>query len=977
MKRRRLAPAALIALLAAVASGAGAVESATEQPLPDIAALVSSFKTDPRGPYQAIRWFCPDGSILPPQERCPEPGGVQHALIKDNVRSLARDHGIYLGQILAGTPDEEFWTPDGQYGRAKQFILERYLVATDDGWIERRARYYRGAYQIEDEEAWGQKFLTRLLGDDRTVAGRFFLLRQLGLWLPHRSQDDRLIRIRSLAQRIAETEPRFMDLRVKIHSQPDASDLVSVRTFRERHVASLDSLNTALLLDLEADLEQSRRMAGPDALASYRPQLTPWPSVLSQLETVLKSLDGAEPGARGCTELAELLWRTRSDMLTSAAPERRLVLLDLSLDTERLLFRRIAEWRPEDLRGLAARAFLLVKAAAGCGFLEVWEWEAIAGQLEPPTGDRIVPAAEFAGRAALTGRTVEWCSGMAAATFAPAIEAYRFEPLGAGFVDASLRSSVVLALGETASRMAEIAAAVSGVHSRVMDLPDLGGLRGMNPGYACGPLEVVTGSPETVTFAPDRIYALLRPASDLSPVAGILTVSEGNPVSHIQLLARNLGIPNAVLTGRHLESLLPYSGSPVFYAVSPRGAVLMKPASEMTPEESRLVTTEQRRDDMVRVPIDRIDLNETGILDLRDLRAGDSGRLCGPKAANLGQLKHLFPEHVVEGLVLPFGLFFAHMNQPLPDSDTTYWQWLQNAFARADLDRRSGVSATDVEQRIIEDLARFREMIGAMPFLPGFEKELAQRFAQVLGSQPGDGPVFLRSDTNMEDLRDFTGAGLNLTLINVRDRDAILQGIRAVWASPYSERSYRWRQRFLLNPENVFPSILILPSVNVEKSGVMITTGIAGGAVSDFTVAFNRGVAGAVEGQIAESYRLGGGDRDELLSPSRETLHTSLPADGGVTKSENELDQPILSSADRRALRRMGRVIRTKLGGEAKGPHDIELGLQGDRIWLFQVRPFVENRKARGSEYLRTLDTPIDSDTTLRWDASLDSLRPR
>jgi len=36
--------------------------------------------------------------------------------------------------------------------------------------------------------------------------------------------------------------------------------------------------------------------------------------------------------------------------------------------------------------------------------------------------------------------------------------------------------------------------------------------------------------------------------------------------------------------------------------------------------------------------------------------------------------------------------------------------------------------------------------------------------------------------------------------------------------------------------------------------------------------------------------------------------------------------------------------------------YDIELGLKDDFIWLFQVRPFVENKEALGSDYLRTLD---------------------
>jgi len=78
----------------------------------------------------------------------------------------------------------------------------------------------------------------------------------------------------------------------------------------------------------------------------------------------------------------------------------------------------------------------------------------------------------------------------------------------------------------------------------------------------------------------------------------------------------------------------------------------------------------------------------------------------------------------------------------------------------------------------------------------------------------------------MEDLKYFTGPGLNLTLFNVVDKAKVIQGIKDVWASPYTERSFKWRQKYLLNPENVFPSILIIPSVDVDYSGVLITKGI-------------------------------------------------------------------------------------------------------------------------------------------------------
>lgn len=146
------------------------------QPVDDaaITRLITEFKKDVRGPYQAIRWFCPDGRVLPPQERCNQPGAIQHALPKNIVQKIAEERGIWLGQILAGTPAEAFLDAEHLFSRAKQYQIEQYLTRIDDGWILRRARYYRGAIQAEDEAAWSAQFLSKQLADTQMIAEQFF-----------------------------------------------------------------------------------------------------------------------------------------------------------------------------------------------------------------------------------------------------------------------------------------------------------------------------------------------------------------------------------------------------------------------------------------------------------------------------------------------------------------------------------------------------------------------------------------------------------------------------------------------------------------------------------------------------------------------------------------------------------------------------------------------------------------------------------
>ena len=964
-----------------------AVASGARQPLPaeEIGALVRAFKQDERGPYKAIRWFCPDGTVLAPDKRCAQPGGIQHALHKDVVVKLAREQGVYLGQILAGTPFEEFLDADRENSRLKQYQVEKYLQLVDDGWILRRARFYRGAIQVEDEEGWGQEFLVWLAGKDEVVRSQFFLLRQAAKDIPHKARADRWKQIRAKSQALAEAYPPFSSLRAKLHGQPDFRDIQRVKDFhkvvREKIPAELDEQIKDLIQELEAAWQPAQILS----LKEYIPQLPADGTVRKRLTDLvgahgkrIPAPDGPGNSVQARVEsMASLLWEIRGEIGAVRAPRKRLALIDLSNQAEGILFLEAAKWRPETTAAALEKACALARTSAGCGYLETWEWEAVEERACPEWGGGKMRLERYLDATDCLERIVEWGAGMVRAQYGAVTALFAgFEPLAAGFIDDRIHSSPLLALGEVAGQLGDGGARLTGVSSNVFGRRNQVDVRGVNPGFALGELNVVEGSPETASFSSKKIYVLSEAPADMKPVAGIATVSAGNLVSHVQLLARNLGIPSAVISPRLFRQMREFSGRHVFYAVSPGGAVLMKPASEMTSREKALVEVRQRKEERLAVPTGRVNLEELGLVSLRALRASDSGRVCGPKAANLGQLKSLFPDKVVEGFVVPFGVFRRHLEQQMPGTTSSYWRYLEDVFLQASRDREAGRPEEEIETEILEHLARLREAIRTLSLLPDFASGLRSGFRSEFGAAIGEIPVFIRSDTNMEDLKDFTGAGLNLTVFNVVKEDEILQAIRDVWASPFTERSYRWRQKYLLNPENVYPSILVLPSVNVEKSGVMITSGVVTSNPEDTTVVFSRGVGGAVEGQVAESYLLGPGGSRLLLSPSRELRYTFLPASGGVEKRSTCLDQPILSPDDLSHLVGMAKEIRETLPGtpgiETAGPFDVELGFRQDRIWLFQVRPYVENKRAHTSAYLKSLDPRPPREVEVPWDGELE-----
>ena len=71
--------------------------------------------------------------------------------------------------------------------------------------------------------------------DDARLEKNYYLIRQSLKDIPHSGDDNIAQRMRSESKVIAEEFPKFMDVRVKIHGQPEVSDLALVQNFRQEY----------------------------------------------------------------------------------------------------------------------------------------------------------------------------------------------------------------------------------------------------------------------------------------------------------------------------------------------------------------------------------------------------------------------------------------------------------------------------------------------------------------------------------------------------------------------------------------------------------------------------------------------------------------------------------------------------------------------------------------------------------------------
>ena len=363
----------------------------------------------------------------------------------------------------------------------------------------------------------------------------------------------------------------------------------------------------------------------------------------------------------------------------------------------------------------------------------------------------------------------------------------------------------------------------------------------------------------------------------------------------------------------------------------------------------------------LRADLQKLDLGFRRIVSLADLRATDSGRIAGPKAANLGELKHYYGAAVPEGVVIPFGVFRDLLDQPLEPGGPKVIDWMRRNYA--DIRALSG-DPIEQRQKTRAFLARLRHWIEHADAGADFRRRLHRAMDQTFGPDGSYG-VFVRSDTNMEDLPGFTGAGLNLTVPNVVGFDKVLAAIGRVWASPFTERAYAWRQARMADPEQVYPAVLLLRSFPSDKSGVMVTTDVDTDDRDWVSVAVNEGIGGAVAGQAAEELRIRLRDgRVRLMAQATAPTRAELNPHGGLRKVAASGTERVLQPAEIQQLLAVARNVdkRFPLPRDDQGrpvPADIEFAFHDGHLALFQIRPYAESRRARRNQALVAMDAEL------------------
>lgn len=228
---------------------------------------------------------------------------------------------------------------------------------------------------------------------------------------------------------------------------------------------------------------------------------------------------------------------------------------------------------------------------------------------------------------------------------------------------------------------------------------------------------------------------------------------------------------------------------------------------------------------------------------------------------------------------------------------------------------------------------RIRHLFLHTPLPVDLERELRLALPEWVGHEA----LVLRSAATDGDQPGHSFAGLHESVLNVRGVQALLEALRQVWASLWSDRALLYRRELHLDPRRSAMAVLLQPLMEGRSSGLVICRHPA--REQRMVIEACWGLNGGLLEGVADPDRwLLEHDSGEVLQHQRSTQRCwTVPGDGGteVRPVPPGMNAPPLASGDLRQLHTIALGLEALLGE----PQEVEWTFVGERPVLLQTRP--------------------------------------
>jgi rifampicin phosphotransferase len=202
------------------------------------------------------------------------------------------------------------------------------------------------------------------------------------------------------------------------------------------------------------------------------------------------------------------------------------------------------------------------------------------------------------------------------------------------------------------------------------------------------------------------------------------------------------------------------------------------------------------------------------------------------------------------------------------------------------------------------------------------------------------GAVAVRSSATAEDLPGASFAGQQETYLNVRGAAALMEAVRACWASLWTARAMAYRRRQDIDPATVSLAVVVQRMVDADAAGILFTADPATGRRDRTVINAAWGLGEAVVGGLVTPDTLvvekasGRVISNETADKAIMTVYAQNGTEERLVPRTRRL-LPVLGDAAAAELARYGARIEDLYGA----PQDIEWVLAGGEVYIVQARP--------------------------------------
>ncbi|GEL72264.1 phosphoenolpyruvate synthase [Myxococcus virescens] len=292
--------------------------------------------------------------------------------------------------------------------------------------------------------------------------------------------------------------------------------------------------------------------------------------------------------------------------------------------------------------------------------------------------------------------------------------------------------------------------------------------------------------------------------------------------------------------------------------------------------------------------------------------------LAGGKGANLGEMTRA-------GLPVPPG--FVITAAAFQEAMAPVRAQLSRLWAQVDPDDPS--SLTQVTQQL-------RERVRSAPVPERLRAAILEAYQQ-LGA---DRAVAVRSSATSEDSAATSFAGMHESFTHVLGDDALMDALRACWASAYGERVVAYRKAEGLTEEPAI-AVVVQAMVDAACAGVMFTADPSSGDTGRIVIEAAWGLGEVVVGGQVEPDTYSVSKKEPRVCEVRvgdKSVRLVRDAEGHTqreTLGPEQAHERVLSDVAVLELARLGLRVEQHYGA----PQDIEWAEERGRLFLVQTRP--------------------------------------